>query len=219
MDRPSDIIIDGVRKPRLGEMLVGAGIITQDQLNTALEYQKTLGVNLGSILVKLGYVKDDVLVDFIAQQEGLPVAELENRVLPENLIRRVPKKLLLEHHVIPIAYKNGVLTLATSDPTDLLTVEAIQLATEYKIELALASSRAIQRALEQFFSEAEEAEKSRKAALVKELEEHHPAPAHLEDAAARHQVTPLQIRRALIPLLIEKGIITEEELIRKARTM
>jgi type IV pilus assembly protein PilB len=211
-------------KSKIGQMLVEANLITEEQLKKALDFQKSLGGKLGHIIVKLGFIEDDVLTEFMAKQQGLEIADLEKLVLPENLVKRIPKDIIITHQVIPIAFKDGVLTLATSDPTDYEAVEATQLATDYKVEFALATRSSIQKAInELFFSGKEEEEEkpveeaTRKEELMRELEA---APSgREEEISATAGLSPMQLRRALIPLLIEKGIITEEELVKKAKEL
>ena len=100
-------------KTRLGRLLLEARLLTQEQLKMAIDFQKTVGGKLGAIIVKLGFIEDATLIQFIAKQQGLKVVNLEEMVIPENLVKRVPRKLIDRHHILPIHYHNGVLTIAT----------------------------------------------------------------------------------------------------------
>src|SRR5262245_49754953 len=197
-------------KLRLGKMLVESNLLTDEQLKMAMDFQKSVGGKLGAIIVKLGFIEDQTLTNFIARQQGIPVVNLDELVIPEVLVKRVPRKLIEKHHVVPIRYHDGVLTVATSDPFDYEAIEELQLAVDYRIEMHLAPRTQILRSIHEIFYREEAAspvkEKS-KDQLLKELDSggERPSAAHLQEA--------------LIPLLIEKGVITEAELIRKAREL
>lgn len=202
---------------RLGEMLVREKQITEEQLKMAVGYQKSTGGRLSAMLVKLGFIGDEQLTSFIAKKQGLQIAELENIVIPLNLVKRVPRKIIEEHNVIPIAFKDGVLTLATSDPTDLDTVEQVQMATNSVIKLALATKASITRAVSQVFAEADAPERKTKEDLLKDLTDSSSGGRSAGKGSDESSHGQMLLRKALIPLLLEKKIITEEELIRKAR--
>ncbi|MBI2900776.1 MAG: hypothetical protein HYY17_11380 [Planctomycetes bacterium] len=201
-------------RARLGAMLVREKLLTNEQLKMAIDFQKEVGGKLGAIIVKLGFIEDHTLVNFIARQQGLQVVDLAELVLPENLVHKIPRKLIEKHNVIPIEYRHHMLTIATSDPFDYEAIEELQLAlTDTKIEMKLASRSAILKCIKELFyregaAESPVREKS-KDELLRELED--------EGKPAADRMSPMQLREALIPLLIEKGIITREELARKAR--
>lgn len=200
-------------RTRLGNMLVEAGMLTPEQLRMAIDFQKSVGGKLGAIITKLGFIEDQTLTQFIARQQGIPVVNLEELVLPENLVRKIPRKLIERHYVLPIHFHDGVLTVATSDPFDFEALEELQLALDYRIEIQLAPRSHILKCIHALFQKdavrVAPKEKGREE-LVRELDGERPEP---------DRVSPLLLREALIPLLIEKGIITEEELQRKAREL
>lgn len=195
---------------QLGQMLVESGLLTAEQLKMAMDFQKSVGGKLGAIIVKLGFIEDQTLTNFIARQQGLPVVNLDELVLPENLVKRIPRKLIEKHHVVPIRYHDGVLAIATSDPFDYEAIEELQLAVDSRIEMNLSPRSQILRSIHEIFYKEEAApavkEKS-KDQLLREL----------EGKGAPPKPTPAQMLEALVPLLIEKGVITEEELVERAR--
>lgn len=183
----------------------------------ATDFQRSVGGNLGAIVVKLGFIEDRRLIEFIAKDQGLSVITLDDIVLPHNLVRRLPRKLIEKHQVLPIHYKDNILTVATADPYDYEAIEEIQLAQDSKIEINLAPRSAIQKCITDLFRpepvpvpvpEREEARPE-----VESGKHTSPPTTH------RHlpKVSKLFLHEALIPLLIQKGVISEEELIRKAR--
>jgi type IV pilus assembly protein PilB len=199
-------------RERLGKLLVDSKLLTEEQLKMAIDFQKAVGGKLGAIIVKLGFIEDHTLIQFIAKQMNMPVVNLDELVLPENLVKRIPRKLIEKHHVIPIHYKDGVLTVATSDPFDFEAIEELQLAQDARIEIHLASRNQIQKCISQLFYQAEEPstavvkEKS-KDELLKDLE-HKP-----------EKLSKAQQLEALVPLLVEKGVISYDELAKKAKEL
>jgi len=195
---------------RLGKMLVESNLLSDEQLKMAMDFQNAVGGKLGAIIVKLGFIEDQTLTNFIARQQGIPVVNLDELVVPENLVKQIPRKLIEKHHIVPIRYHGGVLTVATSDPFDYEAIEELQLAADHRIEMQLAPRSQILRSIHEIFYRDETApavkEKS-KDQLLKELD------------SGGDKPPSAQLQEALIPLLIEKGIITEAELLRKAREL
>ena len=120
-----------------------------------------------------------------------------------------------KHHVVPIRFHDGVLTIAMSDPFDYEAIEELQLAVDYRIEMQLAGRSQILKAIHEIFNREEAVpsvrEKS-KDQLLKDLEGG-------RAGVSEGRFTPAQLLEALVPLLVQKGIITEEELLRKAREL
>jgi hypothetical protein len=204
-----------IAQTRLGDMLLEAGLLTAEQLKMALDFQKAVGGKLGAVIAKLGFIEDSVLCNFIAKQQNLPVVNLKELVIPENLVRRLPRKLVEKHCVLPIHYEDDVLTVATSDPYDLEALEELQLAVDHSILVHLAPRSQILNAIKEIFQGGGAVrlpEEKSKDELLRELEEP-PKP------AAPARVNPQMLREALIPLLISKGLITEQDLIQKAREL
>jgi type IV pilus assembly protein PilB len=197
------------QRDRLGRMLLDAKMITEEQLRMATDFQSSVGGKLGAIIVKLGFIEDVTLTNFIAKKQGIRVVNLDQIVIPENLVKRLPRKLIETHHIIPIAYRDGVLSVATSDPYDFEAIEEIQLAQDARVEIHLAPRSQILKAIHQLFN----ADDTKPVAIVKD------EPKSGSSDALRTAVSKAMLHDALIPLLIEKGVFTEEELVRKARAL
>jgi type IV pilus assembly protein PilB len=197
-------------KVQLGQMLEESGLLTQEQLKMAMDFQKSVGGKLGAIIVKLGFIEDQTLTNFIARQQGIPVVNLDELVVPENLFKRIPKKLIDKHHMVPIRFHDGVLTVATSDPYDYEAIEEIQLAIDQRVELVLAARTQITRTITEMAnrpSPPTAVKEKSKDQLLKELD-------HGGDKVSKES-----LQHALIPLLIAKGVITQDELVRKAKEL
>jgi type IV pilus assembly protein PilB len=197
-------------KVQLGQMLVESNLLTQEQLKMGMDFQKSVGGKLGAIIVKLGFIEDQTLTNFIARQQGIPVVNLDELVVPENLVKKIPRKMIEKHHVVPTRLHDGVLTVATSDPFDYEALEEIQLAVDHRVEMVLAPRSQILRTIHDVLyrepAAAPVREKS-KDQLLKDLD------------AGGDKMAKEALHEALIPLLIAKGVITQDELVRKAKEL
>ncbi|MCU0723828.1 MAG: hypothetical protein MUC63_09485 [Planctomycetes bacterium] len=191
-----------MRKGKLGELLVQAKRVSDDQLKKAVDMQRILGGKLGTVIVKLGFISDEDLTRFLAKQENLPIVDLNKIVIPANLVNRVPRDVLERHQVIPIQAKEGVLTLAVSDPTDFEAIDEIQFLAGCTIDIAMASRAQIAKALQQFYEEGGK-----------------PPAKPAETPKTKAKAFEPGLEKALLPLLLDKGIVTLDELKEKAREM
>jgi len=197
-------------KVQLGQMLVESNLLTPEQLKMGMDFQKSVGGKLGAIIVKLGFIEDQTLTNFIARQQGIPVVNLDEIVVPEVLVKKIPRKLIEKHHLVPIRFHDGVLTIATSDPFDYEAMEELQLAVDQRVETVLAPRSQILRTIQNvLYKEPEPShvkEKS-KDQLLRDLD------------AGADKMSKEALHNALIPLLIAKGVFTQDELVRKAKEL
>lgn len=222
-------------RTKLGEMLLKKKLITSEQLDTAVEYQKSLGGKIGNIVVKLGYITDETLTREIARHYNMEVTDLGNMILPVNLLKAVPRDIVEKHHLIPIHVTDKVLTVCMSDPTDYEALDELQFVTGKKIETTLATRGSIKHAIAEFLGELEREEAKSGKRGTPEGGRLRPASKGsikaLRDATESSLVDDLRtrisgqsgninttavtrsdLRSALIPVLLKKGVITENEL-------
>ena len=95
---------------RLGEMLVKAGILTQDQLQEALEGQKKNGGRLGFNLVKLGFVREDDITQLLSEQYGVPFINLRHFEIDDSVIKLIPSEVAQKYLVVPVNRTGATLT-------------------------------------------------------------------------------------------------------------
>jgi len=145
---------DGRLREPLGENLIRDGLITRDQLQRGLVRQREIGKRVGDSLVELGYLSEEELLNALARQFALPHLSLSSISLSPLPIRdRLSPKYLREHRVLPIEIKDGVLTVAMTDPTDPYTVDDLRMSTGYAVSICLAKEREILEAIDQFYSD------------------------------------------------------------------
>jgi adsorption protein B len=101
-------------KRRLGEILVGSGVITAAALRHALETRPS-GVRLGAQLVRLGYLREDQLYEALSLQQGLPLANLEPEDVERKSVRVLPSAVARNWRVLPFRVADGSLFVAGPD--------------------------------------------------------------------------------------------------------
>lgn len=133
---------------RLGEMLVDAGLITPAQLQDALRHQRFAGGRMGTNLVALGFISEEVLMDFLAHQTGVPRADLRAISVDPQALKRVPRRLAEQLTILPVALKEPkTLVLAMADPSDLNAIDSARFASGLTIEPVVASHSALRTAI------------------------------------------------------------------------
>jgi type IV pilus assembly protein PilB len=125
---------------RLGDLLVKTGLIDQEQLAKALEAQKAHGGFLGSHICQLGYADEDALTKTIGEQYGVPIIELSDYTIEEQTVQLVPHELATKYGVVPLVRNGEVLTLAMTDPSNILALNDIKFLTGLDIKVVLAKS-------------------------------------------------------------------------------
>ena len=144
---------DGAREP-LGEIFIREGLITREQLQRGLVRQREIGKRLGESLVELGYLSEEEVLSSLARQFSLPHLSLSSiSISPLPIRDRLSPKYLREHRVLPIEIKDGVLTVAMTDPTDPYTLDDLRLSTGYAVTVYLAKEREILEAIDQFYGD------------------------------------------------------------------
>lgn len=131
------------RRRRLGELLVEAEVIDEDQLATAL-HESGPRERLGQTLMRLDALGEDDLADAIARQLGLERVDLASDPPTHEAVAMVPANLAERHEVVPVRLEGEVLLLATSDPSDVAAMDDIRLAARArKVRPVVATASAI----------------------------------------------------------------------------
>ena len=137
---------------KIGEILQKANLITNDQLQQALQEQKRTGERLGSLLVKMGFLAEDEILSCLSKQFGVPAIDLETFQIESSVLETIPIQTAKKYTVIPISRVGGTLTLAMADPSDIFAIEDIKFMTNFNIEPVVASERAILAAIDEQYS-------------------------------------------------------------------
>lgn len=137
---------------KLGEILVRENLITSQQLRETLEYQRSNGGRLGSNLVRLGYVSDDVVTAVLSRQYGVPSINLDLFQIDTDVIKLISEDVSIKYSVLPISKVGATLTLAMADPTNVFAMDDIKFMTGLNVEPVIASETSIQLAIAKYYS-------------------------------------------------------------------
>lgn len=111
---------------RLGELLMEKGLITLEQLEQALEKQRSTREFLGAILVSQGWISEEGLLRALADQFGMPFTRLEQERVDWDAAMRLARAPLLERHCLPLRMDFGEVTVAMANPLDVEAVSEME---------------------------------------------------------------------------------------------
>jgi type IV pilus assembly protein PilB len=139
---------------RIGELLLKEKRITPEQLQEALNYQRTNGGKLGFNLIKLGYVKDDEITALLSKQYGVPSIALGQFDVDASVVKLVPADTAQKYQIIPLSRSGATLTIAMTDPTNVFAMDDIKFMTGYNVEPVVASETAVVEAIARYYGKA-----------------------------------------------------------------
>ncbi len=140
---------------RLGQMLVNAKLITEEQLKQALATQQRDGGRLGTNLVKMGFIDEDELVAFLSKQYGIPSVSLSEMDVDPNLCKLIPSDVVQKYQIMPINRTGATITIAMVDPSNVFALDDVKFMTGYNVEAVVASEAAIKAAVNKYYDSAE----------------------------------------------------------------
>lgn len=221
--RTRDVLM--AKKKRLGEILMDAGLINETQLSAALHSQKTWGGKLGSTLVRMGFVSEAGILKCLSAQLRLPSADFRKLSVSPKAIHAVPFNIAEKYNVIPVALKEEMgkktVILAMSDPTNLDTVSEIEFQTGVRVRPVVATESSITKAIDQYyraknFKTEYGYEKRVDLAAVGDADEmvilSEGEELTVSTTPDGEQGDPAALTRALVAVLVRKGVLSEKEL-------
>lgn len=145
-----------VTRKQVGQILLARGRLTQEQIDAAMVEQASRPDRqlLGEILVDLGMVSEDEVLEALAEAYDVPYARLTPRLADVKVVNLVPKEYLEKHSVLPLFKVRNSLTLALSEPSNVFLIEEIARMTDCKVQVVVASSADIQAILGQYVNAA-----------------------------------------------------------------
>lgn len=189
-------------RKKLGELLLEAGVITQAQLDKALEEQRRTGERLGAILAKQGILSEKEIASVIAKQLNLPFVSLRKEKINPKVLSLVPESFARRHLLIPLEVKENKLYVAMSDPLNVLVKDELSILTGYDIEIVVAPSNEIRQLIEEFYGM-----KGKVDALVREKAETKEESTSFDTAGiAEEELAPIiQVVNGIISQALREG--------------
>jgi type IV pilus assembly protein PilB len=171
-----------ITKKRLGDILLEAGLIDQPKLEEAIALQKVTRERLGRLLIKQGFVSEEAIMRTLSQQLRIPYVDLSSQTIDKKLILLVPQTVAENYVLVPIREDGRSLTVAMSDPLNILAIDELSIRTKLTIIPVIALEEEIQQAIEELYGgsllsrnessvESVDAEEEDSAKVEEEIEE------------------------------------------------
>jgi type IV pilus assembly protein PilB len=141
---------------RLGQILVRAGVITESQLQDALEAHKGTGAPLGRVLVDLGYASQGAVLAAISGQIGVDYVDFSDRKPDPTAIAMVPRELALRYLVMPVEITDDTLVVAMADPRNVVALDDLRIITGLDVRAAISTKDEILAAIDEYYKMAEQ---------------------------------------------------------------
>lgn len=195
------------RKKRLGDLLIEAGVISQEQLKAALEEQKSnkSGKKLGSVLIDLGIVTEKQIIEALKAQLKIASIELSGLRIPEEITKLTDEQLLRKYNLIPFGFseKNpNILKVAMADPLDIRAIDDLSIITGFQVERYVTSMSDIAAAIDRYYGNVEALRVAEQ--FAREREEQHKAKAEEANAEALAQAPIVKLVKQIIEQAVHK---------------
>jgi type II secretory ATPase GspE/PulE/Tfp pilus assembly ATPase PilB-like protein len=146
------------QKPRtnIGESLVQMHIISAEQLESALQFQKERGEKLSEILISQGTIRAEELASFLSIEWNIPLIDLKTHVVQPEALKLIPERMARQHTLIPLHITGESLVVVMADPDDYNAIGDVFTQTSMRIEAAFANAADIRRAIDIYYRANEE---------------------------------------------------------------
>jgi type II secretion system protein E len=136
---------------RIGDILIEKKVITQQDLDLALKEHQNTKEFLGQTLVRLNLISEEKLLKVLAEQQGIQFLDIKEITIPDSVIENVPAKFAWHYKIMPTRIDGNVLTVAISNPFDMWPVDDLETNLGYRVEIALAVSSDITKAIKKYY--------------------------------------------------------------------
>lgn len=138
---------------KIGQVFVDLGFIDEDQLDLLLEeQQQRSGEKLGQVGIALGMLNEDQITQALAEQLNLRVVAVSDLTIPPEVLSHLTAPMAQLYRVIPLSFRNDVLTIAMSDPQNISILDELRNFLGYQIRQVVASPKEIEAALERYYA-------------------------------------------------------------------
>lgn len=155
---------------RIGELLLKHGYISEAQLNKALEEQKKTGQRLGRILVTLGFMPEERLVEILSAQFEVPYVKLANFSIDPDVHNAISEDVCRTYKIVPLFVTDKTLTIAMTDPTNVRVIDIVKFKSQMDVDIVMASEKDVMSAIDRIYASVSQGD-SLEALLNKAKEE------------------------------------------------
>lgn len=146
------------KRLRLGELLLENNLITEEQLNIALEEQKAKGIKIGEAIIGLGYVTQDAINDLLCQQLNIDFVDLRKIEIDDSIARMVGEKVVRKYMLLPFALDDrqaNVIKVAMEDPMNIMAIDDIGIITGMTVQPYLSTHAYISTAIDKLYGKSQ----------------------------------------------------------------
>ncbi len=140
------------RYRKLGEILKNNGLISDQNIDAALDIQRRTGEQFGRIMIKQGWITETALLEALSEKFDLPLVKIDAYSIDPAVVKIVPMEIAQRYKVIPLFLVDDLLTLAMSDPLDLKALDAVRYHTKLNVQEVLAAECDIETAIKKYYS-------------------------------------------------------------------
>ncbi|MFA5553309.1 MAG: ATPase, T2SS/T4P/T4SS family [Phycisphaerae bacterium] len=139
-------------KTQLGQLLLAKGVLTQQQIENALEEQRQKGHRklLGELLVEMGYCTENQITAALAEAYGVPYAQITPKICDAKAVELLPRDFLEEHTILPLFKVYDALTVAVSEPSNVFLIDEIERISGCKVQIVCATAKDIKATLQSY---------------------------------------------------------------------
>lgn len=142
------------RNLRIGDILKEYKYVTDEQIQTAIAYQKDhKGVRIGGALIALGCITEVQMLEALGKRLGMQVVEISNLDVNPNVVEKIPRQLAEKYEMLAVSEKDGLLSLIVNDPLNFYGIEDVRQITGMQLDISLAERDELLRAIHYYYSE------------------------------------------------------------------
>ncbi|GAM64579.1 MSHA biogenesis protein mshE [Vibrio ishigakensis] len=190
---------------RLGDLLVENDIVSEEQVQQALDSQRQTGRKLGDSLIQLGFITEKQLLTFLAQQLNIPFVDLNRAQVDIEAVQLLPEVHARRLRALVIAHKGHQVTVCMSDPADLFAQESVlRILSQYEVKFAVSSERQLVSGFDRYYRRTKEI-----ASFAEQLHAEHKSTdsfeLNLSDTADSDEVTVVKLINSLFEDAVQVG--------------
>jgi len=156
---------------RIGELLVERNYITVEQRDKALEEQKKTGLRLGKMLMQLGFMTEERLIEILSAQLEIPTANLGELSISPEVAQLLPEEFCRSYKIVPLAVHGKTLTLAMHDPSNQRAIDHIRFKVQMEISPVMAGEKDILETINRIYTGSASGEAMRELSRLNEAED------------------------------------------------
>ncbi len=145
------------KKIRVGDLLLQYGIISEEQLKEALQYQKSTGKKIGEVLIELGFASKDNINEVLEFQLGIPYVDLLEYDVDTNAIAAINESLAKRHKLLPIKITDTQIYVAMEDPLNIFAIDDIRIYSGKEVIPMLADEIQLNRSIDIYYGKQQSA--------------------------------------------------------------